>query len=274
VDTFQNGLTAGWSEGAASLNPPTVVSDGGPGGAGDAYLQNISSGFGSGGGRMVEFNQDQWTGDYAAAHVTRISMDLANLGSTPLAIRVSIQGQATGTRFASTDAFPLPPDGGSWHHATFLLTPAALTSVGGPDPLATVLGNVSEVRILSAANGPTFIGDSVAGTLGVDNVRALRLQGDANFDGVVGPGDFNLLASNFGKTTGATWQEGDFNFDGSVGPGDFNLLASNFGQSDGGVGAQGLLPASISTVPEPGAISVAVFLGGAIVSLHRRKRIG
>jgi len=201
VDTFNGGLS-GWDEGASSPNPPTVAANGGPAGAGDPFLQNASSGTGGPGGRMVELNQDQWTGNYIAQHVTRIAFDVANFGQAPMAIRVSLELLATGTRYASTSALPLAVDGGLWHHMTFELTPSGLSSVVGPDSLATVLGDVGELRILSATSAPNYIGDTVAAVLGVDNIRALRLQGDADFDGTVGPSDFNLLASNFGKVSG------------------------------------------------------------------------
>jgi hypothetical protein len=56
------------------------------------------------------------------------------------------------------------------------------------------------------------------------------LAGDADHDRTVGPGDFNILASNFGKT-GQAWSTGDFDYDGVVGPGDFNILASQFGKT-------------------------------------------
>jgi len=272
VDTFNGGL-AGWDEGASSPNPPTVAANGGPAGAGDPFLQNASSGTGGPGGRMVELNQDQWTGNYIAQHVTRIAFDVANFGQAPMAIRVSLERLATGTRYASTSALPLAVDGGLWHHMTFELTPSGLSSVVGPDSLATVLGDVGELRIVSATSAPNYIGDTVAAVLGVDNIRALRLQGDADFDGTVGPSDFNLLASNFGKVSGATWSQGDFNFDGKVGPEDFNLLASNFAKTDGGIGSAGQLTAAISTVPEPGTVSTVV-IAGAVVALCRRRRVG
>ncbi|PWB73274.1 MAG: hypothetical protein C3F15_10055, partial [Holophagae bacterium] len=67
VDDFEDGTTMGWEEGAPSPNPPVNVADGGPGGAGDAYLENTSSGGTGAGSRMVMFNNAQWTGDYVAA---------------------------------------------------------------------------------------------------------------------------------------------------------------------------------------------------------------
>src|SRR5580765_6962808 len=92
VDTFQDGTTMGWQEGTPSPNPPTNVPSGGPAGAGDAYVQNISSGgFGSG-AKMVMFNDAQWSGSYNAAGVTRLTADMANQGATTLHMRVAIRG--------------------------------------------------------------------------------------------------------------------------------------------------------------------------------------
>jgi hypothetical protein len=54
------------------------------------------------------------------------------------------------------------------------------------------------------------------------------LLGDANHDGAVNALDFNLLATNFGASSGGTFALGDFNYDGRVNSGDFNALAINF----------------------------------------------
>jgi hypothetical protein len=56
------------------------------------------------------------------------------------------------------------------------------------------------------------------------------MAADHVFNRSVGPEDFNLLASNFGRT-GQRYATGDLDYDGTVGPGDFNILASNFGRS-------------------------------------------
>jgi ELWxxDGT repeat protein len=54
------------------------------------------------------------------------------------------------------------------------------------------------------------------------------LGGDANRDRTVNLRDFNILASNFGRTD-ATFAHGDFNDDGTVNLSDFNILAGRFG---------------------------------------------
>ena len=55
------------------------------------------------------------------------------------------------------------------------------------------------------------------------------LVGDGNLDGVVNAQDFDVLASNFGKS-GRTWTNGDYTGDGIVNTADFNALAKNYNQ--------------------------------------------
>ena len=53
--------------------------------------------------------------------------------------------------------------------------------------------------------------------------------GDFNHDGRMNLADFNVLASNFGMSGGATFAQGDANYDGNVNLADFNILAGRFG---------------------------------------------
>jgi len=170
VDTFQDGSTLGWSEGLASPNPPVNVATGGPGGAGDRYLQNTSDGSGAG-GKMLMFSQSpsQWTGSYVAAGVTRIEADMANFGNTSLSMRIALSDGSSS--FASITAAELPA-GSGWRHVSFSLDAGSLTGVPASQPLATVLGGVTEVRIL-CSTAPTWKGDDIAGVLGIDNITAV-----------------------------------------------------------------------------------------------------
>jgi hypothetical protein len=267
-DDFQNGTTMGWSHGSQfSPNPPTNIATGGPDGAGDRYLQNRSTGTFGTGSRQVVLNQAQWRGDYVTAGVTRVEARVANFGATDLSMRVAVEGGALETRFISASAIALPA-GSGWQSLAFDLTPAALTNAGGSESLATVLAAVGQLRFLSAS-GSTFQGDSVAATVGIDNIRALRLPGDANFDGAVNGTDFALLAGNFGKT-GQTWNTGDFNFDSAVNGTDFALLAGNFGRTIPSPAAASLAPTGhdwaaveafgasigVTPVPEPAALGL------------------
>jgi len=109
-------------------------------------------------------------------------------------------------------------------------------------------------------------------------VRSTRI-GDLNLDGIVTISDFIDLASNFGLTGTATWQEGDLNYDGSVTISDFIDLASNFNTSYAGDSwpisdsdAKALADfAQAHGVPEPGVMMMGL---GTALLLARRRREG
>src|SRR5882724_11404135 len=94
IDDFQDGTAQNWQTG---VGPVGVATDGGPAGIGDHYLRAVSSGgFGSD-GKMVVFNSAQWQGDYTDAGITGITVNLNNLSSQPLSIRiVFFQDQSDG----------------------------------------------------------------------------------------------------------------------------------------------------------------------------------
>lgn len=171
VDDFQDGTTMGWQEGTPSPNQPTNLSDGGPLGAGDHALRNISSGGFGPGSRLAMFNLSQWTGDYTAGvGVGSISGVMrADPGGGALLMRLAIEG-ASGERWGSTTAFSLPNDG-SYHYFEFPLTSAALTQLEGSDPLAMVLSNVTQLRFLHSTS-PDWEAGSIVATLDLDNLTA------------------------------------------------------------------------------------------------------
>jgi len=167
-DNFEDGTVQGWSEGSPSPNPPANITDGGPGGTGDNYLQNVSSGGGGAGSRLAMFNTDQWKGDYTSAGVTDISMHMNNLGATNLEMRLAFDGN--GGRFSSTNAVSLSA-GSGWQTVVFPIGPSDLTSVDGGTNVNATLSNVTELRILHNTS-PNWKGASIAATLGVDNITA------------------------------------------------------------------------------------------------------
>jgi hypothetical protein len=63
---------------------------------------------------------------------------------------------------------------------TFNLTPSGLSLIAGSDSLATVLGSVSELRILAAASGPSFNGDAIVANIGLDNLTATAVPEPAS----------------------------------------------------------------------------------------------
>ena len=115
--------------------------------------------------------------------------------------------------------------------------------------LANVMASVSEFRILSAAGGPTEHGDLIASTLGVDQIRAATVPGDANHDNTVNFNDLLTLAQHYGQSN-AHWEDGDFNFDGMVNFNDLLALAQNYGSS------VSFSPpaAGVAAVPEPAMV--------------------
>jgi len=116
-------------------------------------------------------NPAQWAGDYLAAGVNRIEMDLINLGAMPLTIRLLFEDPMMGppTNEAVTTFGALLPVGSGWTHVAFDVSPAALSALlGSAAPL------MSQVTIMRLIHAPA-IGDpvSVVGSLGVDNIRAV-----------------------------------------------------------------------------------------------------
>lgn len=176
IDDFQDGTIQGWTEGALSPNPPTNISTGGPLGAGDNFLQNISSGilFASG-GNMVMFNSAQWAGNYTAQSIIAIKFDAKVVGSTDLKLRVAFQKNAGPlTQISTTNAVDVTA-GSGWTSVTIPISASDFTVLFG-GTAATVLTGVNFMRILSSVT-PSWTGDNVAATLQVDNIRASTTLG-------------------------------------------------------------------------------------------------
>jgi len=167
IDDFQDGTTMGWKDGVNSPNQPTNEANGGPQGAGDRFLRNASDGSAGAGGKMVQFNNTTWTGDWNAANVAGVRMYLNNLGTNAMDIRIALLSGSTW--FVSQTPFALPPASG-WQHADF--DTGDMTRVSGTLDLAAVLGDVDAFRILHSST-VDFSGDAIAAVLGVDNVTAL-----------------------------------------------------------------------------------------------------
>ena len=111
------------------------------------------------------FNVVQWGGDYNAAGVSVVKMDLANFGSSMLTMRVGVEGP--GGRFVTAGA-SVPADG-VWRQYAFDLSTA--TAVDGGTNLGATLGAVTSMRILhnpvAAWRGVEEVADA-----GFDNIRA------------------------------------------------------------------------------------------------------
>jgi hypothetical protein len=174
LDNFEDGTLQSWQNGApANPNPATNITSGGPTGVNDNFLRLTSNG-GSAGGKLVVFNTDQWAGNYVAAGVNSIQMQVNNLGNTALDLRL-VLNDTTHAQSLGTLAHVNVPAGSGWNTVSFSLAPANLT--GGD--YATVMQSVTD---LSLAHSPVPItirssSPNLVAQLGVDNMTAVPEPG-------------------------------------------------------------------------------------------------
>jgi hypothetical protein len=79
-DTFEDGTTQGWEARNFFLEPsdlPAINNLGGPAGGDDRYMLLSSTAL-TGSAVLSASNSTQWTGDFIAAGITAISMDVNN----------------------------------------------------------------------------------------------------------------------------------------------------------------------------------------------------
>ena len=173
IDTFEDGTTQNWTVGAGgSPVPPVNVATGGPGGLDDNFLLLTSTGTTGPGSRLTAFNEVQWTGDYVAAGVNVIRMNLRNFGPSELSMRLLFADPVIGppTNVAVTNAtFDLPAFSG-WMTAEFAVTASDLTALQGNANSA--LSNTTDLRLFHSTN-PIYPGEPIAALLGVDDIQAL-----------------------------------------------------------------------------------------------------
>jgi autotransporter-associated beta strand protein len=193
VDDFQDNTTDSWGGGDTLTTP-----GGGPLGVSDLYLNLESVGGGGMGSKLATTNAFQWSGNYRAAGVTQIGMDILNPNTspvaTPLNIRIVLFGQF-GSRWTSTIGNTIAADN-QWHHTMFSLAQADLTLVAGTETYTQTITNVLQLQIrYDAGSTPSSGGTTFAGMMGLDNITAI---------GTVLPA--NLTWNNTGGTgDGATW---------------------------------------------------------------------
>lgn len=157
----------GWATGPTDPSPPANIANGGPLGAGDRYMLLTSSGSQSVGGKLVVHNSAQWSGDYTAAGVTVIRMNLNNFGATNLNIRLLFEGGANTA--VTTNAFNIAA-GSGWVTAVIPIAATDLTALAGSS--ANALASTFRFRIFHGAT-PTFPPAPIVASLGVDNINAV-----------------------------------------------------------------------------------------------------
>ncbi len=161
VDDFQGGSLVGWTSGNPNPNPPTLISSGGPAGAGDAYMRVRGRGGSGPGGRAVAFNDDQWTGNFLGSGVTTITASVANFSADPLEPEIRIS--STFGDFNTIDN-PLLPADGQWREVSWDVTSGNWEGAGS---IIQSLVSVFRLRIHDTRD---FLQPPV--TFGIDNIRA------------------------------------------------------------------------------------------------------
>jgi hypothetical protein len=175
IDDFEDDLLPleNWANGGAPGVPPVVRNTGGPGGAGDHFMQIASDGVGVG-QFLTVFNRSQWLGDYIVSGVTAIEMDLRNQSGVNLNIRIAFR---TDTSFGAPgylSASVFLAAGSGWQHAVFSITPGTMIPVGGPAAFNTFFANgFGEMRIINEVGTGNLNGDVITAQLGIDNIRAV-----------------------------------------------------------------------------------------------------
>ena len=151
---------------------PLWMSGGGPGGASDPFLRLTSTGGSGQSSHMAVFNDAQWSGNFTAAGVTAISVDLRNLGATDLVMRLTFFDPTLGNRWVSNQTANLAA-GSGWQSFTYQLSAAGFTRVQGSNTFADEMQNVSRMMFRHAPGNPSANGVSSVATLGIDNVHAV-----------------------------------------------------------------------------------------------------
>ena len=167
IDNFNDGTTMGWTAGggpagAVPPSPPSNTSD---------FLLLQSAGGNGPGSRLTAFNGLQWAGDYVAAGITSITMDVNNFGPTDLSLRLSLSDPFGSFQLAYTTAAIPVISGAGWTSIEFSLLSSSMTLVGATT-LEEVLDSVLILRIYHSTDDVTGQPTSVVGTLGIDNIGA------------------------------------------------------------------------------------------------------
>ena len=200
MQTF-DGPESGWVIGVGPfVGTPTDVPiepSGGPAGAGDPFMLIESTGTSGPQSRLSAQNFDLWSGDYIAAGVNQVRMDVRNFGESDIYLRLLFVDfeMMDPVNAAFTSDAVIVPALSDWQTVALGIGPQALTprlgSAGG------ALSNADEVRIFHSvlpffapgANPP------FAGTLGVDNITAAFIPEPATWTLLAG----GLLLTGFAR---------------------------------------------------------------------------
>lgn len=176
VDAFDADVM-GWT---SSFGSPTSswIAGGGPGGAGDAYMQIASTGATGGpGSRLGAWNDNRWSGDFSGQGVSSIRMDIAGFEGDATELRLMFISNS-GSTFTSTLTQAVTSDG-AWRTYTFDISESAMSLVSGSVGYAESFSDIWRMWIRHQPGDPAASGGApaYAGRIGVDNIRAVPAPG-------------------------------------------------------------------------------------------------
>ena len=289
LSDFQDGTAQGWGFG---FGPVPVAPDSGPAGAGDFALEMSNAD--TGGGRLLVIADPNrsgpeaidWMGNWTAAGITQVQMDVKNSSDFDLFLRLGIAGPEGGPFNGGsgdthvTDAI-IVPDDDLWHTIMFDVLPTDFISVGGEGTPAGALADIKHLRVL---HNPleSFLGTFDTGIFLLDNIRAIgattgSLDGDYNDNGVVDAADYTVWRDMLGATGADLPADGSGAGgmpDGAVDQLDYNFWKANFGNmSPSGGGHQHGLSSSVASVPEATSMALGVLGLGTFVLVLRRREL-
>ncbi|HEX6962141.1 MAG TPA: hypothetical protein VF175_09760 [Lacipirellula sp.] len=260
LDDFQTGGVAGWGSPAGNT-VTAVIPNAGPLGPGDSAL-NVEANL-----KLLVTSGSQWHGNYTAAGIVKISMDVQHSNGFPLELRLGIANglfsiSGSGDTYETIDAITVPNDG-QWHRVTFDVMPTDFidtfgNSIDPPDP-AAALANVTHLRLFHNPASRQFVGEAVSGSFNLDNILAegVATADDADFDddGDVDGRDFLVWQRNL--ASGTQHDQGDADFNEVVDAADLEVWNEQFSAA---------VP-PIAPIPEPTAAVLALM--GAALLLRR-----
>jgi len=174
IDDFNDGGVESWVTGKAN---DTIITN-----QNNKLQVRAIGGFGQF-GKLLTFNESQWSGDYIGQGITSIKMKLENTFNplnVSLKMRLAIgntrapgpPGSPSGTWFVSTTPVIINMASGEVE-AVFSIEESALTKTHGADSYATVLSNVAALRIINATSFFNPRGDDITiATLLIDDITA------------------------------------------------------------------------------------------------------
>jgi hypothetical protein len=168
VDDFEDGSTAFWSGGSN----PTNIADGGPMGSGDNYLQITPN---VGNQHLATFNALQWAGNFSAAGVKVIRMQVRNFGPSDVRLRLVLFDSTLTTRWVTKDASaPWIAANSGWRTLQFVLQESQFTRALGTESFSNTISNVGQFMIRHNSTASAQ-GHAVTATVGIDNITATNV---------------------------------------------------------------------------------------------------